>query len=475
ALVDPEKEETKKIVEDLKNQGYQLNLNLCSEESFKKAINLYKEHEYKEEIKVETKVDVAKLETYEKEIKNLTKLGEKLRDMPVAEVLNLINLGAVKVGASDAHLHPTENGAELRFRIDGVLQKIFEIDSDVFGQLATQIKHDAKLKINVGNIPQDGEYNFLFNERKIDVRVSTLPTEFGESFVMRFLDPEEVLLEFEQLGFEGGNLKKIQKATRLPYGLVLATGPTGSGKTTTLYTILRKLDTPENKIVTLEDPIEYHLPEIAQSEVDEADDYSFSMGLKAILRQDPDIIMIGEIRDTESAEAATQAALTGHVVLSTLHTNNVVEALPRLVNMGVKPFVLAPAITLIIAQRLVRKVCDKCGEKKKITTSEKEEIAKILEEIKKVDSSIKAEVPAELPQAKGCDECSHTGYKGRICISEVLEVDEEMRELILKEASEKEFFAKAREKGFTTMKEDGILKVIAGVTTLLEVYRVEGE
>ncbi len=259
---------------------------------------------------------------------------------------------------------------------------------------------------------------------------------------------------------------------KLKHGMILVTGPTGSGKTTTLYTLLEHFSSPENKVITLEDPIEYYLKGVSQSQINEKRGYNFASGLRAILRQDPDVVMLGEIRDLDTAEAAATAALTGHVLLSTLHTNSAIETIPRLINMGVPPFMVAPALDTIVAQRLLRKFCTNCAEEKTLSKAKKEELLSRLEIIMKIQPSLKLKIPKKLPVAKGCPLCSHTGYKGRVSVVEMLDVDTEMRRLILEKASSTNMIMAARKKGMLTMYEDGIIKVINGVTSLTEVHRV---
>ncbi|MCC6643148.1 type II/IV secretion system protein, partial [Candidatus Peregrinibacteria bacterium] len=307
---------------------------------------------------------------------------------------------------------------------------------------------------------------------KIDVRVSVLPTEYGESFVMRLLDSGRQLVSFEELGFSGQYLQKIENLAKISHGMILVTGPTGSGKTTTLYTLLSKFNSPQSKIITLEDPIEYHLEGISQSQINEKGGYNFASGLRAILRQDPEIIMIGEVRDLETAETAAQAALTGHVMLSTLHTNSAIETIPRLINIGLPAFMIGPSLHTIIAQRLARRICPHCRQEKPIPKAELDELKRVLESIKGVRPAENITIPETLPVAAGCDQCSHTGYKGRVTIAEFLEIDFEMKDLILNKASTTKMIEAARRKGMITMREDGVLKVLQGITTLEEIHRV---
>lgn len=462
ALAHPTNPEVLNIIKNLKEQGYQININLATEEGIKEAMKAYDSEQFApKEAEVENIVDESQIEAYEQEIEGLQALKDKLSDVTAEEALNVINVGAVKTRASDIHYQPEEDHVVVRFRIDGVLQDIFDLDLKTYQYLANQLKYQCKMKLNVASEPQDGRFYFNFNKRKIDVRVSALPTEYGETFVLRLLDSGKKAMTFKEMGFAGRSLKLLEEATRIANGMVLVTGPTGSGKTTTLYAMLRVFNTPEAKIVTLEDPIEYHIENVAQSQINDKRGYTFGSGLRAILRQDPNVVMLGEIRDLETAETAAQAALTGHVLLSTLHTNSAVETIPRLMNIGLKPFMIAPAIHTIVAQRLVRVLCKDCMEKKPITEAEKEEILKVTDK-----------VPSDLPHAVGCPKCSHTGYSGQTVISEVFAFNNEIKGLILAEKSVAEISEAARGAGMVSLKEDGVMKVIEGVTTLEEVQRV---
>lgn len=473
ALFDPQKQETVQLLESLKQKGYLLNINLASDDGLKSAIDrLYAATRKYAAQEIVTQVSEADIQAYEKEIQNLGELKNKLQTITSEEALNLINVGAIKTGASDIHIQPEEKNAILRFRIDGVLQKIFEMDLKIFANLANQLKYKSGMKLNITNVPQDGRFYFVINQRKIDVRVSALPTEFGETFVLRLLDSGKGFLAFDQCGFIGRNLELMNKAVQISHGMILATGPTGSGKTTTLYSMLNQFNSPQVKIITLEDPIEYHLPGISQSQINEKRGYNFADGLRSILRQDPDIVMVGEIRDRETAETAAQAALTGHILLSTLHTNSAIETIPRLINIGLVPFMVAPSLHMVIAQRLVRKLCPSCRKKSPITDLEKKELEAVCATVLKLQPGTICTVPSELWHAGECDACSHTGYSGQMGIHEILVVDDTIRELILQNAPSNTIFMKAREQGMTTMREDGLMKVMQEITTLEEVQRV---
>jgi type II secretory ATPase GspE/PulE/Tfp pilus assembly ATPase PilB-like protein len=472
AILDPENEALKAFVKSLEDQKYEVNLSLCSEESLKSAQKIYFTEEYEKRRAILENVVVEEdLGSFLAEVGKMTELREKIESSPFDAALNYVQVGAYKSQASDVHFEPEDGTVFVRLRIDGILTPVFELSPKAYDGMLTQIKQLSHLKLNVHDQPQDGQYRFLMNGRPINVRVSLLPTHFGEACVMRLLDSGESALTLEQLGFEGQALKHLQESIQLPHGMILVTGPTGSGKTTTLYSMLQTIDTKAKKVITLEDPIEYDLIGISQSQVSPEKGYNFSDGLRAILRQDPDIIMVGEIRDFETAETASQASITGHLVISTLHTNSAVESIPRLVNMGVKGFILAPAMDLIIAQRLVRKLCT-CATEQPISETEKARIQDAFTRMQE-KGTVAPLMPVTLKHAAGCDKCGNTGYKGQIAIAEVLRFDSGLRDLILNSAPMPQLYNYVdHELKMTSLFEDGISKVINGVTTLDEVERV---
>lgn len=472
AVSDLENTSAKTTLKKLEAAGYEFQLNLATEESIGEAQKLYASAQYKpqEEIKVEVQ---GEQKFYEEELKNLAALKTQVESLPAEEALAAIHAGAIKTNASDIHYQPEEKMCSVRFRIDGVLHKVFDISKEAYANIENQLKYKAKMKLNVTTIPQDGRYAFTVNERRIDVRVASLPTEYGEAISCRILDTGKRFNSFEELGFMGRSLELLKRATDLPYGMVLSTGPTGSGKTTTLYALLKVFNKPGTKIITLEDPIEYHLQGLVQSQVDEKKNYTFATGLRSILRHDPDVVMIGEIRDLDTATTACQAALTGHVLLSTLHTNSAVEAIPRLLAIGVPPFVIAPALNTIIAQRLVRRICETCEKEKKVAEKERKVFEETLALLKTLRMNGHLQVPESLKVGKGCDACSFTGFRGQLAISEVFMVDGAIQQAILTGSSTTaKLFELARSQGMLTMREDGILKALQGLTTLEEVFRV---
>ncbi len=476
ACVDPKSPETQKILQELTARGFTAEIFMCSREGITHVLKQYDVGVAGKTIELKSALGEEAISLTKSASVDFTKLAEQMKNLTIAEALNFIQLLSIQLRASDVHIEPTEKGAVLRYRIDGLLRDAFTFDRNRYEQIVVQIKHSAGVKINVKNIPQDGEYNFLYQDRKIRVRMSTLPTELGESVVLRVLDSSSVLIDFEQLGFEKGNLLVLEEALGIPYGMILVTGPTGSGKTTTLYTCLRHLSKPEKKVITLEDPMEYELAGIVQSEVHPDEGYNFNDGLRAILRQDPDVIMIGEIRDKSSAQTACQSALTGHVVLSTLHTNSALESIARLVDMGVKPFVLAPAIHTVMAQRLVRVLCEKCKAERPISESEKREISSHIERIQKIRPQSSYVVPEKVFDAHGCDACRNSGFSGRLAITEIISTDDDLKNAILSNMSLHDLVSKVTlEKNMLFMIEDGIIKVLEGKTSLAEVMRAVGE
>jgi type IV pilus assembly protein PilB len=472
AVLNPDLPATKALIQELKIKGYELSVILCSPESLAMAQSVYKRE--KKEVhgeQIQNIVEETTVGTASSELASLENLRDQIEHEASDQALNTIQVGAYKTRASDMHFQPQETDVLVRFRIDGVLKQVFTLTREAYEGLIRQVKYMTHLKLNITNTPQDGQYSFLINERKINVRVSFIPSQWGETVVMRLLDSQKTFTGFDELGYEGVSLENMKRALGLPHGMILVTGPTGSGKTTTMYSMLQSIDTQAKKVITLEDPVEYELKGITQSQVNHEVDYTFASGLRAILRQDPDIIMVGEIRDLETAETAAQASLTGHLVITTLHTNSALESISRLANMGVKGYILAPALDLVIAQRLVRQLCD-CAEEVPITESEKNQIQPLLDSIAKKGIEVPS-MPSTLKHAKGCDKCGNIGYVGQVAIAEVLRFDQELRNLILEEKPMPEIYRYINEHlKMLTLQEDGVLKVIRGDTTLEEVFRV---
>jgi type II secretory ATPase GspE/PulE/Tfp pilus assembly ATPase PilB-like protein len=410
----------------------------------------------------------------EKEIKNISDLKDKLTSMPVTKVLNILIAGALKIGASDIHFEPEEKTIRLRYRLDGVLNDVVNFSPDGYGQLLSRIKLMSGLKINIHESPQDGRFTIREKDNDIEVRVSILPGSYGEDIVMRILDPLTIKQKLEDLGMRPDTLEIIRKLLDKTTGAILTTGPTGSGKTTTLYAFIKHINNPDIKIITIEDPVEYHIEGIAQTQVEPDAGYTFASGLRSIVRQDPDVILVGEIRDVETAEIAMQAALTGHLVFSTLHTNDAAGAIPRLIDFGVKPITIAPAINAVMAQRLVRRPCPKCGKKQKIKPEDFEIIKKAFakngnERLKNFNEKSEVVYPDK------CAACNSTGYSGRVGVYELFEIDPELEKLIQRSPAISDVREMAVAKGMITLLQDGLLKAIEGKTTIEEVMRVIGQ
>ncbi len=420
-----------------------------------------------------------KIEENAEEISDAT-----LRDAPIARIVGMILETAVKVGASDIHIEPFEDKTRLRYRIDGVLEEKRTLPKEMHDSIVARIKILAKMKIDEKRLPLDGRFKVLVGKTTTDLRVSTLPTVNGEKVVIRLLKEEGAVFSFKDLGLRGLSLRRLEESILKPTGMILVTGPTGSGKTVTLASALSKLNTIRVNISTLEDPVEIRIPGINQVQVNPQAGLTFATGLRSFLRQDPNIIMVGEIRDNETAELAIHAALTGHLVLSTLHTNSASGALPRLLDMGVESFLLASTVNAIVAQRLVRRVCNECKEEYAPPEEVKEDIRKILEPVAgskiiiekdpTIAESIKKmkEGITKLYKGKGCDHCGGTGYKGRVGIFEVLEMSNDVSHLVIERGTADQIQSVAVQEGMLTLLQDGALRVLEGATTLEEVLRV---
>ncbi len=395
----------------------------------------------------------------------LSELEKAADEAPVVKLVNVVLSDAVKRGASDIHIEPYEKEFRVRFRIDGVLQAIMSPPMKLKDAITSRLKIMSKLDISEKRLPQDGRIMLKMNiggrKKQLDFRVSTLPTLWGEKIVLRLLDKENLRLDMTKLGFEPESLVKFEKAILKPYGMVLVTGPTGSGKTNTLYSSISRLNQPDTNIMTAEDPVEFQLQGVNQVQMKEQIGLNFAAALRSFLRQDPNIILVGEIRDFETAEIAIKAALTGHLVLSTLHTNGAPETITRLMNMGIEPFLVATSVHLICAQRLVRRVCKDCAEVVDVPVQTLIDAGYTPEEAKTV----------KIQKGKGCGVCNNTGYKGRCGLYEVMEIDDEIKELVLVGASAVELKKKAIEHGMLTLRRSGLIKVAAGMTTMEEVAR----
>ena len=446
-----------------------------SQHSFDDAYKLYDKFPPPREFIAGVKLTAQELESISSEIKNFGILNAKLNsEKNITELFKIILAGALQADASDIHIEAEEEKITLRYRIDGVLHVVATMPKKIWSLLDSRVKNISGLKINITEKPQDGRITLYFSaEDKMDIRVSTLPTAYGESIVMRLLRSKVTSLKFEDLGIRGKAYEDLKIQVERPTGMLVTTGPTGSGKTTTLYAILNKLNSPETKIITLEDPIEYKLEGIAQSQIDHSQGYSFASGLRSILRQDPDIIMVGELRDLETAETAIQAALTGHQVLSTLHTNDASGAIPRFLSMGSKPYLLAPALNAVIGQRLVRKIHDKCKIEVQLEPAQLERVKKLIETLPS-NSGYQIDLnKLKFYRGQGCDECNSIGLKGRIGIYEIFTINQQIEaEILSGKTSEYKIAEIAHEGGMITMVQDGVLKALDGITTIEEIFRV---
>jgi len=475
AMLDPNNVQAIEFIE--KKTGLRVSPYMASTDSIKKALDQY------QDISGEVGEALSGIEI------DTTKAAEAndgsvdlAQDAPVTRAVNTIMEYAAKARASDVHIEPREKSVKVRYRIDGVLHDTMNLPTHILPALVSRIKILSNMKIDEHRVPQDGRFDIKVDNREIDLRVSISPTVFGEKIVIRLLDKSGGLITLEDLGIRGRAYKIIDAGIKRPHGMVLSTGPTGSGKSTTLYAILNKMNSPEVNIITLEDPVEYQVDGVNQIQVNAAVGLTFASGLRSILRQDPDIIMVGEIRDAETAGLAVQSALTGHTVLSTLHTNNAAGVLPRLLDMDIEPFLVSSTVSTVIGQRLVRKICPKCKEKYKASPSLAEaiirEVGKYLpsstDKKLNTDTGYKdlpnvEEKEVYLYKGKGCDDCRNTGFQGRIGIFEVFPVTPEIEKLLLTHATTTEIQNEAIVQQMITMREDGFLKALEGVTTIEEV------
>lgn len=478
ALQDPHNQKALDYIHALEErEGWEIKLYVASRPSLEHAWSTYKKPlflDYLDHLKVN--LSDKDIEKFEQEFGNLLTLKNRILEIPTTQILETIMVGAIKLRGSDIHLEPEEkNEIRLRYRIDGVLQDIGRFPASVYPLLLSRVKMLGKMKLNIRDKSQDGHFSLNLDSRKIDIRIASIPGNFGESLVMRLLDQETALQDIETLGLRGLAYEHVERSFKKPTGIILNTGPTGSGKTTTLYAILRKLNDPGTKIITIEDPIEYEIPNITQTQVSKSRNYTFAAGLRSIVRQDPDVILVGEIRDDETANIAINAGLTGHLVLSTLHTNNAAGSVARLIEMGVRPNTIPNAVNIFIAQRLVRILCPDCKES---YVPAEETVNSLKEILSLISPKAKINIPKEIPvlwKANGCANCNGTGYRGRIGIFEVLTINQAISEKIVAMASENEIMKEALEEGMITMAQDGILKAVDGTTSLDEVWRVTGQ
>lgn len=471
AMVDPEDLEAKELIK--KQVKKPIITRLASEDDINFILDQYNGLETEVKEAIETADEEEKKDAVIESKKGSEDLIESASDnAPAARIVTSLLRRAIRDKASDIHIEPSEKEVEVRFRIDGVLEKKISLPLDIEPAVVSRIKILSDLKIDEQRLPQDGRFSINFESRQIDFRISTMPVANGEKIVMRVLDKMTGILTIEQLGIRGSGLETLKNNIEKSHGMTLVTGPTGSGKTTTLYALIDKLYNEGVNIVTLEDPIEYRMPGINQSQVNAEIKYTFASGLRSIVRQDPDIIMIGEIRDKETAEMAVHAALTGHIVLSTLHTNNATGAAPRLMDMGVEPFLLTSALNVVIGQRLARKICEDCKEEIKVPEIEKGKIQAEIDKMPEKERQEIAKKELKFFHGKGCKNCGNSGYKGRIGLYEVFGMSESIKEMILAKKPSSVIQEEAIKNGMVTMLQDGVLKVVDGITSVEEIWRI---
>lgn len=477
-VLSPQNTKTSEIINKLKEKGYQIEMYMVSHASLSKVWSLYKELSYSFETKSgaldisnEQITDfLSQVQTIGDVQKMIGEVLEMKKSYRISRIMEIILAGAVALKASDIHIEPEAKYVRIRYRLDGMLTDILEFDTETYKLLLSRIKLVSNLKLNVAG-SQDGRFSIKVSQLEIEIRTSLLPGGNGESVVLRVLNPDAISVPLEEIGINPKLLKIIMTELVKPNGMILNTGPTGSGKTTTLYAFMKKIFQPEIKVITIEDPIEYHLPGITQTQVDEKKEYTFAEGLRSALRQDPDVIMVGEIRDRDTAEIAINSALTGHLVFSTLHTNTASGTFPRLIDLGVNPKIISSAINIAMAQRLVRKICQDCKKELPLEGEDKKTVDKVLESIS--DKSIIDGLQTDhYYHGVGCDKCNGLGYRGRIGIFEAIIIDENIEKVIQENPSEREISKVSKSQNIPDMTQDGVIKVLQGVTSLEELRRV---
>ncbi len=474
-VLNPSLPETKKTIDSLIAQGFILTTIVVTPKTLNEVWKRYETAKTKEIFEVGS-VDIkeSELNQFQDQIQSVADLRDKVTQISATKLLEILIAGALKIGASDIHFEPEKASIRLRYRLDGVLSDIVTVDNASYEKIINRVKIVSGLKLNIHGSPQDGRFTIHQKDVDLEVRVSILPSEFGETIVMRLLDPRTIKQGLDELGIREDLLVTIKEQLNRPTGAILTTGPTGSGKTTTLYAFIRHLNNSGTKIITIEDPIEYHIEGISQTQVDTAREYNFANGLRAIVRQDPDIILVGEIRDAETADIALQAALTGHLVLSTIHTNDSAGTIPRLIDLGIKPPIIAPAINMAMAQRLVRRLCPNCKTKDSLSPDSLKRLKDAMEPLKKrfkmpvIDDSLKVYFPGK------CKECNDLGYKGRVGVYEAFIVSDAIEKLILKSPAISEIRELAASEGMVSMLQDAYLKMLDGITSAEEIERIIG-
>ncbi len=478
-ILAPKNLKSREYIEILKRKGYEPELYMVSQEGLNRAWERY------EDLHADTKTRKGGLDISNDEILKLIKTTGSLENIKnlvenslseksvyrISKIFEVILAGALATKASDIHLEPEADYVRLRYRLDGVLTDILNFDTATYKRLLSRIKLLSGLKLNITSQAQDGRFSIGLKDKEIEVRTSILPGAYAETIVLRILDPKAISVPLEELGIHPRLLQILLYEISKPNGMILNTGPTGSGKTTTLYAFLKKIHQPGIKIITIENPIEYHLPGIVQTQTDAKQGYTFLSGLRSALRQDPDVIMVGEIRDQETAEVAVNSALTGHLVFSTLHTNNAAGTFPRLIDLKINPKILTSAINVAMAQRLTRRLCDSCKKPKNLSGQEKNKVDKIINSIR--DKSYLENVQTKQTwEAVGCKKCNFTGFSGRIGVYEAIRTDENIEMVIQKNPSEREINKAAEGQNILNMAQDGTIKILQGITSLTELERV---
>lgn len=474
-VVDPRTPQAKAVLERLAADHTSLTTIVVSAATFQSVLARYDTIKTAETFSVGSiTVDDAVLQETAKHVRSTDDLKAQIAGVNITHLFEVLVAGALALKASDIHIEPEASTVRLRYRLDGLLQNVLTIEPIQHKHLVSRIKVLSKMKLNITKAPQDGRFTIRESGVDIEVRVSVLPSEYGESVVMRLLDPRNIHTKLEELGMRSDVLSQVQELLAKPQGTLLTTGPTGSGKTTTLYAFLNKLNTVDTKIITVEDPIEYHIEGVNQTQVEPDKGYTFASGLRAIVRQDPDVILIGEIRDQETADIALEAALTGHMVLSTIHTNDAAGTIPRLVDIGIKPETIAPALTMAMGQRLLRRLCTTCKKPLPLSAEDfkklQDEVAPIRERFNLPEITTQTTIYGPV----GCSKCNNIGYRGRVGVYEVFSVGRDMEKLIISSPSVSDVRDQAVTQGMVTMLQDGYLKLLDGTTSIEEIRRVLG-
>ena len=480
ALFDPDNDDSEKILQDLKKRNFKCQKILVSMSSLIRAWSFYGAKITAKSVTGQVAISSDTIDKYRKELRDLKQIKQRVKEASasqISEIVELVLAAGLKIDASDIHLEPKDTQMVLRYRVDGILYDSGAFPMDKYRAILSRVKLLSGLKLNVQDKPQDGRFSIDILPQSIEIRTSVLPGPNGEAIVLRILNPKAISIGLEQLGMRPDELIILEKQLQQTTGLILTTGPTGSGKTTTLYACIKKISTPEIKVITIEDPVEYHLSGIEQTQIKPEEGYDFASALRSVMRHDPDVILVGEIRDRDTASIAINASLTGHLVLSTVHTNDAAGAVPRMIDLGASMTNLPAALDLVMAQRLVRRLCPECATKIKLGDARYAIIKNGLRGLnfKKIEiDEFSANTQARQPNPQGCSACNFTGFKGRVAVFELFLVDEEIEKLISQNPTHSEMLAVARKKGMTTMAQSGLIKVLQGVTTIEEIERVLG-